>query len=425
MSIPLPPQDITVLPHGNSAAVPPPQRLAVGWQEKEIFDRIRRQGEATKAELVNRLPYSRTKINQCISGLLERGLIKTVGAGDYTGGRRAVTYSVNGSAALVAGVDIGATSVDLALADLAGKVYARLGEPADVRDGPRLLLARVGELLEQMLAGASFSRERLLSIGVGVPGPVDFKLGKLVSPPIMPGWDGFPIIAMLQERFPAAHVAVDNDVNIMALGEKVGGAARQVDNLIFVKIGTGIGAGILCNGEIYRGSNGCAGDIGHICVNKEGPICRCGNIGCLEAMAAGPAIAAAAQQAALEGRSPILLRHYQANGGFLRPEDVGYSAGEGDPVSIDIIRTSGHLVGDVLASLVNFYNPGMIVIGGGVSKIGNLLLSSIRQVVLHRSLPLATRDMRIIFSQLGDEAGVTGAMALAVENLFVVEGYSD
>ncbi|NPV87309.1 MAG: ROK family protein [Anaerolineae bacterium] len=416
---------MTVLPHDNSAAAIPPQRVAVAWQEKEIFDRIRRQGEATKAELVNRLPYSRTKINQCIADLLEKGLVKTAGAGDYTGGRRAVTYSVNGSAALVAGVDIGATSVDLALADLAGKIYARLGEPADVRDGPRLLLGRVGELLEQMLAGGGLARQRLLSIGVGVPGPVDFKLGKLVSPPIMPGWDGFPIIATLQERFPTAHVAVDNDVNIMALGEKVGGAARHVDNLIFVKIGTGIGAGILCNGEIYRGSNGCAGDIGHICVNKEGPICRCGNIGCLEAMAAGPAIAAAAQKAALEGKSPILLRHYEANGGFLRPEDVGYSAGEGDPVSIDIIRNSGHLVGDVLASLVNFYNPGMIVIGGGVSKIGNLLLSSIRQVVLHRSLPLATRDMRIIFSQLGDEAGVTGAMALAVENLFVVQGYSE
>jgi predicted NBD/HSP70 family sugar kinase len=221
--------------------------------------------------------------------------------------------------------------------------------------------------------------------------------------------------------FPNARVVVDNDVNVMALGEKFGGAAKEVQNLIFVKIGTGIGSGIVCNGLIYRGNNGCAGDIGHISVRKDGKMCHCGNAGCLEAMASGPAIAELGEKAALEGKSSVLLKYWQANGDKLRAEDVGYAAGEGDATSIEIIRTCGQMIGEVLAGLVSFFNPGMIVIGGGVSNIGNLLLSSIRQVVLRRSLPLATRDLRIVFSAKGPDAGVTGAMALAIEHIFCVE----
>jgi predicted NBD/HSP70 family sugar kinase len=207
----------------------------------------------------------------------------------------------------------------------------------------------------------------------------------------------------------------------MALGEVSTGIAKGVKNLIFVKIGTGIGSGIVCNGRIYRGSNGCAGDIGHICVQKDGPICPCGNRGCLEAMAAGPAIGERGVRAALEGKSPILLKYYQAHEGRLSAEDVGNAAREGDPAAIEIIRDSGQMIGDVLAGLVNFFNPSMIVIGGGVAGIGNLLLSSIRRAVLNRSLPLSTRDLQICFSEKGSDAGVIGAVNLALDKVFEEE----
>ena len=163
-------------------------------------------------------------------------------------------------------------------------------------------------------------------IGIGVPGPVDFSAGTVVSPPIMPGWDRYPIIQTVQQWFPSANVVVDNDVNVMALGEINQGAGKGVDNLIFVKIGTGIGAGIICEGKIYRGSSGCAGDIGHIGVDKSGPYVHCGNQGCLETVAAGPAIAERALSAAQAGKSPILLKHYEKNGNVLRAEDVGDAA---------------------------------------------------------------------------------------------------
>jgi predicted NBD/HSP70 family sugar kinase len=214
---------------------------------------------------------------------------------------------------------------------------------------------------------------------------------------------------------------VDNDVNVMALGEATGGAAKGISNLIFVKIGTGIGAGIICEGRIYRGGSGCAGDIGHICVDKDGPMCHCGNRGCLERIAAGPGIAERALQAAREGKSPTLMGYVERNGGRLRGEDVGAAAREGDAVAIAVIRESGQLVGDVLAALVNFYNPEMIVIGGGVSNLGDLLLSSVRQAVFSRSLPLATRNLQIVLSNMGPGAGMVGAVSLGLNYVLTVE----
>jgi len=402
-----------------------PMKLSINPSEYELIGIIRGHGEVTKADLVVNTEFSRSKINGCIDGLIRKNYIQFSGPGEYTGGRRSKVFRLNGDFGLVAGVDIGATSIDLVLANLAGKPLARTGMPANVREGPRVILDLVCDHIRRMLEETGLSSERLYGIGIGVPGPVDFSAGTVVSPPIMPGWDGFPIVQTFQEFFPMAKAVVDNDVNVMALGEVSSGIGKGIKNLIFVKIGTGIGAGIMCGGVIYRGSSGCAGDIGHICIKKDGPICPCGNRGCLEAMAAGPAIGERGTEAALKGRSPILLKYYQAGGGKLRAEDIGDAAREGDPAAIEIIRESGQMIGDVLAGLINFFNPEMIVIGGGVSNIGNMLLASIRQAVLRRSPPLSTRDLRIVFSSIGPDAGVTGAVNLALDRVFEVETHNN
>ena len=395
-----------------------PNRYLISNSEKILIDLIRKYGEISKSDLVMFTEYSRTKITSCIDSLLNKNIIVLNTFTEYTGGRRSKKFSLNGSFGLVAGVDIGATSVDLGIADFSGKVLLRYSESASVKDGPIIILGRICSLLEKMLQENGLSQDKLNGIGLGVPGPVDFSVGTLVSPPIMPGWDRYPIIQTIQQWFPAANVVVDNDVNVMALGEIYQGAGRGVDNLIFVKIGTGIGAGIICEGKIYRRASGCAGDIGHIGVDKTGPLCHCGNKGCLEAVAAGPAIAGRALLAAQAGKSPILLKYYESNGNILQPEDIGNASREGDALAIEVIRESGQFIGDVLAGLVNFYNPGMIVIGGGVSNLGDLLLSSVRQSVLRRSLPLATRDLLIVFSEIGKDAGVIGAINLAMDNIF-------
>jgi len=401
-----------------------PNRLFITPPEKELIDLICKYGELTKGDLVSCTDHSRTKITSSIDSLLHKSIIVENQASEYTGGRRSKTFSLNGGLGFVAGVDIGATSIDLALADFSHNILVRYSEDALVRIGPIKILGRVCGLLEKILRENGLNADNLLGIGIGIPGPVDFANGTAVSPPIMPGWDCYPIIQTVQQWFPSANVVVDNDVNVMALGEIKQGAGKGVNNLIYVKIGTGIGAGIINNGQIYRGASGCAGDIGHICIDKSGPLCPCGNKGCLEVLAGGPAIAERSLSATRAGKSPILLRYYEKNGGKLTVEDVGNAASEGDALSIEIIRESGQMVGDVLASLVNFYNPDMIVIGGGVSNLGNLLLSSIRQAVLNRSLPLATRNLDIVFSEIGQDAGIIGAVNLAMDYIFTVAAAS-
>jgi glucokinase-like ROK family protein len=318
----------------------------------------------------------------------------------------------------IVGVDLGATSLDLVLADFNGDIFERDSLPIEVREGAVALLTIVHRIALEKLHDHDIPPERVIAFGIGVPGPVDFHHGMLIAPPIMPGWDGYPIRDFFRETFPNAVVIVDNDVNVMALGELTAGAGKNQDNFLFVKVGTGIGCGIVCRGEIYRGVNGCAGDIGHICADKAGPVCHCGNIGCLEAIAAGPPMAARATTAAREGRSPILSKYLTLNGNKLTSIEVGRAAAEGDAVANEIVRESGHYIGEVLAGLVNFFNPSLILIGGGVSNIGHLFLSSIRSGVYQRSLPLSTRHLRIDVSPMRANAGVAGAISLALGHVF-------
>ena len=395
--------------------------ILVNSAEVEVMRALRRQGRISRTEISNITGWSKAKASQEIRNLVEKGYLLEVGEGASQGGRRPRLLRINNQLGYIAGIDIGATSVDTALADVTGSMLQQCSEPTDVKWSPEAVLGRCRELLLNMLNREGAVSDQILGIGVGVPGPVDFARGVLVAPPLMPEWEGFPIRDFFKRTFPSAFVVVDNDVNIMALGEQRAGEAAGIDHFIFVKIGTGIGAGIISNGKIHRGSDGCAGDIGHICVDKQGPLCACGNRGCLEAMAAGPAIASRALDAARNGGSPILRATWEANGGVIRPEDVNAACREGDQTALDIIRDTGQMIGDVLAGLVNFFNPSHVFVGGGITNFGNHLLVAIRKAVLNRSLPLATTHLSIKFSRMGSNAGVMGAISLALDYLFAIE----
>jgi glucokinase-like ROK family protein len=233
----------------------------------------------------------------------------------------------------------------------------------------------------------------------------------------MPGWDGYPI----RERFAArygAPVWVDNDVNLLALGEWRSGVAAGHHTVVVIKVGTGIGAGIISDGRLHRGAQGSAGDVGHIQVSDEpSVVCRCGNVGCLEAYAGGAALGRAGEAAATAGTSPRLALALDQTGS-VSAEDVARAASFGDPVAVAMLQSAGRRVGSMLASVVNFFNPSLIVIGGGVANSPELFIASIRETVYRRSLPLATRDLRIAHSSLGGLAGVIGASAMVVDQLF-------
>jgi len=382
-----------------------------------ILNEIRSGGSRSRSELVTRTSLTRGVVAQRVGELIELGLVEENEVGPSTGGRppRRVTFRAEAGHLLVA--DLGATSIDVAVTDLDGRILGHRDEPADVSAGPERCLQRVEELFEQLTDATRDLPSHLWGIGIGVPGPVEFRSGRPVSPPIMPGWDGYPVRERFAERY-GAPVWVDNDVNILALGEWRSGIAVGHDNVVVIKIGTGIGAGIISNGRIHRGAQGAAGDVGHIqVVDAASVLCRCGNVGCLEALAGGAALARDGEGLALSGRSERLQIAHEQHG-RVTAEDVARAASFGDPLAISLLQVAGHRVGLMLASVVNFFNPSLIVVGGGVAQSGDQLLAAIRETVYRRSLPLATRDLVVQRSSLGALAGVIGASTMVLEQLF-------
>jgi glucokinase-like ROK family protein len=375
---------------------------------------LRDEGPRSRAELGELAGMARSKLEAELVRLKQVGLVQEGGKAASRGGRRSTLVELS-SFLHFGGIDLGATSIRVAIMNAELQVKAQVEEPMEIRRGPEPVLGRAGELIEKL---ARDQGVQLTGVGVGVPGPVRFRDGMPVSPPIMPGWHEYPVRDLLARRF-GCPVLVDNDVNVMAVGEHWGGVARSVDNYLFVKIGTGIGCGIMIRGQVYRGIDGCAGDIGHINVDPDGPVCACGNSGCLEAMFGGAALVRDALAAARSGASPPLAER-MAGQQAITPEDVGRCAAEGDPVAIGLIRDGGRRVGLVLAGLVSFFNPSMIVIGGGLAGLGHLLLAEIRGVVYRRSLPLATGNLPIVLSELGPSAGAVGAAVMISDHVFSI-----
>ena len=385
-----------------------------------VLDEVRLGRSSARAHLVARTGLSRAIVAQRIGELIERGLVAEGDVGPSTGGRPPRQLGFRGDAGHVLVVDLGATSIDVAVTTLDGRILAHHDEPVRIEAGPERCLDRVEALFEGLLRTTDGIPGHLWGIGIGVPGPVEFQSGRPISPPIMPGWDGYPIRERFTQRY-GAPVWVDNDVNVLALGEWRSGVAIGHDNVVVVKIGTGIGAGIISDGRMHRGAQGSAGDVGHIqVVDDPAVVCRCGNIGCLEAVAGGAALGQAGTAAALDGRSPRLKMALDQRGA-VTAEDVARAASFGDPVAVAMLQSAGRRVGSMLSSVVNFFNPSLIVIGGGVANSPDQFLAAIRETIYRRSLPLATRDLLIQRSSLGGLAGVIGASAMVVDQLFARE----
>ena len=384
-----------------------------------ILRAVRDQGPLSRVELAARLDVSRTTVAAEVGRLIELGLAADAGPAQSRGGRRSTMVDLDDRLRFV-GIDVGATSMSVALTDGRLAVLARAEDASvNIREGggPDGVLARAIELTHKLKQ--EHEVERLAGVGIGVPGPVDFHAGIPVSPPIMPGWDRYPVREVLSQEL-GCPALLDNDVNVMALGEQHTGVARSAEDFLFVKIGTGIGCGIVVNRQLYRGVDGCAGDIGHIRVSDHGPVCACGNVGCLEAFFGGAALARDATAAATSGRSAALAALLEQHG-RIGGEEVAAALSLGDSTSLELVREGGRHVGAVLANLVSFFNPGLIVIGGGLAQLGHTLLAEVRSVVYRQSLPLATGNLPVVLSELGDDAGVVGAARLISDAVFAAD----
>ncbi len=371
----------------------------------DVFELLRDGTPRTRAQLADASGMARSTIAARIEVLMRLGLVAPYGGGVSTGGRPPSLLALNPKARVVAGVDIGATHATACLADLAGNIVVERRSDLDVATGPERVLGWAEQVTAELLREANRDIAELAAIGIGLPGPVEHSTGRAINPPIMPGWDRFDVPSHVQRAYPVP-VLIDNDVNIMALGERHA-HLPDVADLVFIKVSTGIGAGVISGGELQRGAQGTAGDLGHVHVARAGPVvCRCGNEGCLEAIAAGPALARALQEAGVNAE----------NG-----QDVVDLVRGGNVAAARVVRQAGRDLGEVVATLVNMINPSVIVIGGALADAGESLIAGIREVVYQRSQPLATEHLRIITSQAGERAGVIGAAALAIGHVLAPE----
>ncbi len=361
----------------------------------------------SKADLVAAAGLARTTVSNGVDELLDRGVLRVVGTRPTPGrGRPAdrLALSPRGGHVLVA--DLGVHGGHLAVVDLSQRLRAHAHVDIDVADGPDAVLGAVESRLRALRAQVP-GHDPVRAAVIGVPGPVDGQHGVPVRPPIMPGWHAYPVAARLRRTF-GCPVLLENDVNLRALGEARALPADQ-SPLLFVKVGTGIGGGLISGaGELHHGADGAAGDIGHVRV-RGGPDtrCVCGNVGCIEALASAGAIA---------------RRLAEETGGEAGVAEVRALVARGDPTVLRLVREAAELIGEVVATLVHFYNPARVTIGGSVAAASDELLAGIRSVVYQRALPLATRNLVLANSVLGEFAGVAGAAVLGIERVLSAGG---
>ena len=362
--------------------------------------RILRDGRPrTRADLAGITGLGRAAISSRLEPLLELGLVVPVSDAASTGGRPSARLAFNPGARLVAAADIGATHVTVALTDLSGKILLGTTERLEIARGPEAVLDWLAITLQGHVEKVKRPATDVIAVGIGLPGPVEHSTGRPTSPPIMPGWDGFDVPAYVQRTFDVP-VLVDNDVNIMALGERATRWPNE-DNMLFIKVATGIGSGVISGGVLQRGAAGVAGDVGHIAVSKAAGIqCRCGKTACLEAIAGAPAVAAHLREKGLEA----------ATG-----NDVVSLVRSGHLAAIQAVRQAGRDIGEMLNMCVSLINPSLIVVGGSLAQSGEHLIAGIREMVYTRSTPLATQHLNITQSETGAEAGVVGASILAID----------
>jgi predicted NBD/HSP70 family sugar kinase len=359
-----------------------------------------RTGRATTRKALRELSgLSRSTLTGRLGLLQAEGWLAESGQEDSTGGRPAKQLSFNDRHAVVLAASIDTMHADAAVTDLSGRRLAGRAGPLRVADGPEPVLDRIGEWFRAMLDECGRPPDEVCGVGVSVPGPVDFATGRPTQPPIMPGWDGYPVAGHLGAGF-GAPVLVDNDANLMALGTQ---RVRHPDSpaFVLVKVSTGIGAGLVIGGEVYRGIDGGAGDIGHIRLPGSPARCMCGSVGCLAAVASGGALAARLTELGLP----------TASGSGVRDRIEA-----GDPVAIGLVRVAGRQVGEVLATVVCVVNPEVLVIAGDLA--GPQFVAGVKEVLYQRALPRVTQRLRIENVLRGDGAAVSGASAMVVETVF-------
>ncbi|MGY1849291.1 ROK family transcriptional regulator [Blastococcus sp. SYSU DS1021] len=383
-----------------------------------VLDALRAAAGTTQPALVEQVGLGRSVVAERVAELEAAGLVASDGLGPSTGGRAPRRLRLRAEAGFVLGVDIASNELVVGVADLAGVIRATAQEHIDVTRGWEAVLPTV-EAIAGAVIGEAGAQGKVWSVALGMPEPVAFDGGTPVALPTMPAWDGIAVRRRLTSTW-SAPVWMDDRVNLLALGERrVNPVAARSPHMLYLGGGTGIGAAVVVDGRLYRGARGLAGAIGHVPVPEAGEaLCRCGNVGCLEAVVGGAALSRDARLLAETGQSPALAAILTETR-VLRPLDITRAAEQGDPAARALLNRAATVIGRVLATLVSAYNPELVVVGGGIARARAHVLAAIREAIYRHALPAATRDLRVDLSAVDEEiAGVTGAVQFALDQVF-------
>ncbi|MFF7276522.1 ROK family protein [Streptomyces griseorubiginosus] len=379
----------------------------------DLLELVRSGRAVTRGALQQATGLSRATVGQRLDRLFRAGWLREGAGGPVDsplGGRPSITLEFDDAHAVVLAADLETRHARAAVLSLTGEILAEHSGTLVIEDGPDAVLGELGRWFAELLEKAGHRAEEVCGIGLAVPGPVDLESGRVVQPPIMPGWDGYDIRGRLAGAFTEhtgsgpVPVLVDNDANLMAYGEQRT-AYPDCSAFVLVKVSTGIGAGVVVDGSVYRGVDGGAGDLGHIRVPAGAEaLCRCGSYGCLAAVASGGAVARRLAAAGVPAASGSDVRDLLASG---------------HPEAAALAREAGRLVGDVLATVVTLLNPGVLMIAGDLA--GTPFLTGVRELLYQRALPRSTARLEVVTSRLGERAGLVGAGALVVERLYAPE----
>lgn len=375
-----------------------PAVLRLIWQERRI----------SRAEIARQLELSRSTVSEIVEELLATGLVAEVGAGESRGGRRPIVLEFQDDAFCLLGVDMGAAHVSVALTNLRGQVLAWEEVRHQVREDARGARQVIGRLVDACLARVEGAASRLVGVGVAVPCPVDPRHPDVLSEVVMPAWGGRLGLDPLAERL-GVPLLVDNDANLGALAERWWGAGQQVDDFAFIKVATGVGSGHIIDGKIYRGASGIAGEIGHVAIDASGPPCVCGLRGCLTTFVGTKAM--------VERAGALLGEHPDSSlaGHPITLNGIVDAALAGDDLACQVVREAGEKLGVAVAGMLNLLNPALVIVGGGLARLGDLLLEPIRRTVRSRSLVASVAASEIVASALGAQDVAVGAATLVLQ----------
>jgi predicted NBD/HSP70 family sugar kinase len=371
--------------------------------QRIVLDLIRGSGPISRAELARRSRLSRSTISSIIVDLLAADLVHEVGVGNSLGGRRPIMIEFNYRSSYVIGVEVATTALNALLTDLQANIVQRARGVIDLAAGPLVCIPQIVDLIRDILVISSLPANRVIGVGIGVPGPLASATGRLIAPPVMPGWDGVAIKDLL-ERALGMRVWLENDANLGALAEQHWGIARDWRNVAYIYLGsTGIGSGLILDGRLYHGDVGSAGEIGHLTIDEDGPLCRCGSYGCLEAYVGSPALLDEARRAGLACRGM---------------HDLIELAQQGEACAGDILARAGERLGVAIASLLNLLNPGFVVLGGDLATAGKLLLAPLRATLRRRGLAAALEHVEIARGSLDSDVVALGAVSVVLREAF-------